>query len=61
MVFQKYHKKYFGDIPGLEIYFDDFILAAETKEEHDKVLKKFIERGSKNNIKFNQRKMSKNY
>lgn len=34
--------------------------ATETKEEHDKILKKVIERRRKNNIKFNQRKMSKN-
>lgn len=56
MVFQKYNTKYLGDIPGLAIYFDDFIIAAETKQEHDKILNKVIERAWKYNIKFNQKK-----
>lgn len=37
MVFQKFNVKYFGNIQGLTIYFDDFIIASECYE-HDKIL-----------------------
>lgn len=57
MVFQKYNIKYFGDIQGLTIYFDDFIIAADNKEEHDKILQQVIDRARKYNIKFNQNKV----
>lgn len=56
-VFQKYNTKYFGDIKGLIIYFDDFIVAAETKEEHDIILDKLIKRAREYNIKFNKEKL----
>jgi len=57
MVFQKYNIKYFGDIQGLTIYFDDFIIAADNKEEHDTILKQVIDRARKYNTKFNQNKV----
>lgn len=57
LVFQKLNNKYFGDIKGLIIYFDDFIVAAETKKEHDLILDKFINRAREYNIKFNKDKL----
>ena len=29
--------KQFSDIPNLEIYIDDFLIQAKTKEQHDKI------------------------
>jgi len=56
-VFQKYNTKYFGDIKGLIIYFDDFIIAADTKQEHDNILKELISRARKYYVKFNKDKI----
>lgn len=53
-VFQKYNTKYFKDIKDLIIYFDDFIVAAETKIEHDAILKKLVKRSKKYNVRFNK-------
>lgn len=56
-VFQKFNTKYFGDIKGLIIYFDDFIVAAETKEEHDIILDNLIKRARECYVKFNKEKL----
>ncbi|GBL84994.1 Retrovirus-related Pol polyprotein from transposon 17.6 [Araneus ventricosus] len=55
-VFQKKNQKLFGDIKGVEIYFDDLIIAGKNKEEHDKILVEVLERAKENNIKFNPNK-----
>ncbi|GBL99711.1 Uncharacterized protein K02A2.6 [Araneus ventricosus] len=55
-VFQKKNQKLFGDIKGIEIYFDDLIIAGKNKEEHDKILVEVLERAKENNIKFNPNK-----
>ncbi|KAF0723562.1 Uncharacterized protein FWK35_00028038 [Aphis craccivora] len=48
----------FNKLPfGLTIYFDDFIIAADNKEEHDKILQQVMDRARKYNIKFNQNKV----
>lgn len=52
-LFQKRMVQLFGDIPGVEVYFDDVAIAAENFEEHDKTLAIVLERARKNNIKFN--------
>lgn len=49
--------KYFDDIENVEIYFDDILISADTKEEHDKILNQVIERTRKYNIRFNSEKM----
>eukprot|EP00102_Acyrthosiphon_pisum_P018369 XP_008190098.1 PREDICTED: uncharacterized protein K02A2.6-like [Acyrthosiphon pisum] len=56
-VFQRYNTKYFGDIKGLIIYFDDFIIAADTKQEHDKIVDELLNRARKYNVKFNKEKI----
>ncbi|XP_058828239.1 uncharacterized protein K02A2.6-like [Topomyia yanbarensis] len=52
-LFQKRMVQLFGDIPGVEVYFDDVAIAAKNLEEHDKTLAIVLERARKNNIKFN--------
>lgn len=56
-MFQKRMVQIFGDIPGVEIYFDDIAIAGETVEEHDKALSLLIKRAKANNVKFNSKKI----
>lgn len=37
--FQLMNNKNFGDIAGVQIYFDDLLIAADSLKEHDKILK----------------------
>jgi len=52
-LFQKLMFKYFGDIKGIAIYFDDICIATNTKEENDLIIKQVLDRAKKYNIKFN--------
>lgn len=56
-IFQKYNEGIFSDIPGVQMYIDDIIIAASNKKEHDQILSKVIERARKYNIKFNHNKI----
>jgi len=58
-IFQRYNTKYFGDIKGLIVYFNDFdfIIAADTKQEHDNIVKELLNRARKYNVKFNKDKI----
>ncbi|XP_050533909.1 uncharacterized protein K02A2.6-like [Daktulosphaira vitifoliae] len=56
-IFQKLMMKYFGDIPGVLIYFDDLLVCASSREEHDKIICRVLERARKYNIKFNSKKL----
>lgn len=56
-IFQKMNIKYFGDIDGLTIYFDDFIIAHETQEGHDRILSEVLRRAKLYNVKFNYGKL----
>lgn len=40
--FQKINEKYFGNIKGVIIYFDDLLIAAENEQEHDNIVKQVI-------------------
>ncbi|XP_037828511.1 uncharacterized protein K02A2.6-like [Lucilia sericata] len=46
----------FGDIPGLVIYIDDFLVHSSTKEEHLDILKKVFDRARKVGLRFNKSK-----
>lgn len=46
-IFQRYNVQMFGDIPNVEIYFDDFMIATETETEHNTVLNHLMERALK--------------
>lgn len=48
--------KLFGDIDGLLIYIDDFLIYAKSEGEHDKILKKVLERARHVGLKFNRTK-----
>lgn len=55
--FQKINEKYFGDIEGVTVYFDDLIIAANSYEAHDKILSKVVQRATEQNVKFNKKKI----
>jgi len=55
--FQKINSENFGDIEGVTIYFDDVLIAADTEEAHDLIVKKVISRARKLGVKFNKNKV----
>lgn len=55
--FQQIGQKLFGDIKNLGIYFDDFIIAADTEKEHDETLGEIMKRAAQFNVKFNSKKL----
>jgi len=56
-LFMRQNEKYFGDIEGVLIYFDDIFIAAETLDQHERIMNKVIDRARKYNIKFNISKL----
>ncbi|GBN38584.1 Retrovirus-related Pol polyprotein from transposon 17.6 [Araneus ventricosus] len=56
-IFQKRNQKLFGDIEGVEIYFDDIIVAGNDEASHDAIMSKVLERARSVNIKFNADKL----
>ena len=56
-VFQKKNEALFGDIDGVEVVFDDIIVAAQDEQEHDKIMKELLERAKVKNEKFNPDKL----
>ena len=56
-VFQRMNVNIFCDIEGVESYFDDLIISAETEAEHDVILDKVIDRARKNGVRFNVKKL----
>lgn len=52
-LFQRLVSKYFGDIKGVSLYFDDLCISSNSKEENDEILKQVLERAKEFNIKFN--------
>ncbi|GBN97676.1 Transposon Tf2-8 polyprotein [Araneus ventricosus] len=56
-IFQKRNQKLFGDIEGVEIYFDGIIVAGNDEASHDAIMSKVLERARSVNIKFNPDKL----
>ncbi|XP_058817373.1 uncharacterized protein K02A2.6-like [Topomyia yanbarensis] len=56
-MFQRRMVQIFGDISGVEIYFDDMAIAGNDEAEHDDILSQVIQRARENNIKFNMNKL----
>ena len=56
-VFQKKNEALFGDIDGVEIIFDDIIVAAESEVEHGTIMRKLLQRAREANVKFNEAKL----
>lgn len=56
-LFMKSMVRIFGDIPNVEIYFDDIFISGSTIEEHDATMELVLSRARENNIKFNSEKI----
>ena len=56
-VFQKKNEALFGDTDGVEVIFNDIIVAAQDEQEHDEIMKKLSERANVKNVKFNPDKL----
>lgn len=56
-MFQKRMVQLFGDIEGVEVYFDDMLIAGKDFKEHDEILSKVLQRARDNNIRFNPSKI----
>ena len=48
----------FKDIDGISLYLDDLLIHAETKEKHDEILQRVLERIRENNMSLNLKKCS---
>ncbi|CAI6348579.1 unnamed protein product [Macrosiphum euphorbiae] len=55
--FQELIYKYFGHIKNVVVYFDDILISATNKAEHDEILNEVIQQARKLNIKFNPKKL----
>lgn len=53
-IYQRHNMNIFGHIAL--VYFDDIIISAKTKEEHDKILMEVLELALENKVKFNKDK-----
>jgi hypothetical protein len=56
-VMQKRNEETFGDIHGVSIISDDMIIAAADDDEHDKILRKVLQRARERGVKFNKSKI----
>ncbi|KAL4104446.1 hypothetical protein QTP88_019747 [Uroleucon formosanum] len=56
-LFQKRMSKYFGEIESIQIYFDDVLICANSREEHDQIMMKVLDRARRLNIKFSAKKI----
>ncbi|XP_052123376.1 uncharacterized protein K02A2.6-like [Frankliniella occidentalis] len=56
-IFQARCEFYFGDIPGVTIFFDDIIVSGRNREEHDKALYNFLQRATLVNARINASKI----
>jgi len=49
--------KYFGDIENVQIYFDDLLICANSRDGNDQIMKEMLNRIPRINIKFNPKKL----
>lgn len=56
-VYQRMNYELFGDLPGVGIYCDDFIIAGKSKQEHDQNLINVLNVANRFNVKFNKNKI----
>ena len=56
-VMQKQNEETFGDISGVHVIADDLIIAAATKQEHDAILRKVLDRARDKGVCFNYDKI----
>lgn len=56
-IFQKKTSQYFGDIPGVEVYFDDILSSGQTEEDLFRVVQMVLQRAREYGVKFNPTKL----
>ena len=56
-VYQKKKESLFGDIEGVEVIFDDLIVVAADKQEHDQIMLQLLLRAQEANVKLNSAKL----
>lgn len=56
-LYMKAMVRIFGDIPDVEVYFDDIFISGSTIKEHDTTMELVLRRARENNIKFNIEKI----
>lgn len=56
-MFQRRMVQIFGDIDGVEIYFDDLAIAGVDEADHDRILAIVLDRARQYNVKFNPNKL----
>ena len=56
-IMHKRNQEAFSDILGVQVIADDMIIAAETVEEHDQILRKVMQRARQQQVKFNRTKV----
>lgn len=49
--------KYFGDTEGFQLYFHNLLVCANSRDEHDKIMKVVLDRTHGINIKFIPKKV----
>lgn len=55
--FQMINQKNFGNIDGVLIYIDDLLITANSRDEHDSILQKVLERARQVGVRFNKDKI----
>ena len=60
-IFYRTFTEIFGDIDGVKIYIDDIIIYAKTKQEHDEILRKVLNRAREKGVKFNKKSVCSVY
>jgi hypothetical protein len=56
-MFQKKNEALVGDIDGVEVIFDDKIVAAQDEKARDEIMANILERAKAENVKFNPEKL----
>ena len=56
-IMQKRKQETFGGISDIHVITDDMIIAAQTLEEHDRILHTVMKRASDDTVKFNLNKV----
>ena len=56
-IFQRVYRDIFASVDGLEIIMDDFLIAATSLEEHNRILRQTLQTGKENNVTFSPKKL----
>ena len=56
-IFPETFRDIFASVDGLEIIMDDFLIAATSLEEHNRILRQTLQTGKENNVTFSPQKL----